>query len=501
MSEIRRLKHSNKFLKFNGMMIGSISPTPPVSSDISYGRIYNYYAIDDSTNNDGFIEGYTVPTVTELQDLRAYISTNYGSSHRLHLCAKNQEQNLLFPEFSSNEHPRWDYNTTIHNADTVGLSFLPASNRNNLGVFSKTIGAEGFMWSSTSVSETNANYFGMSNNSNIGNISKNWGFSIRLLRNLTTAEINANYTDGAVLGTVSDADGNNYTVVKISDKAWLKSNLLTTKYSNGVSISKVTDDTSWANQTSGAWCDYENDERWTFNPSIIDLDFKPNYGRLYNVFAFSGGNPLVIDNEDRSYRVPINTEYSALFSYISSEGGNGRWLKSTRQQPLKQSRWNYDAVAGGLNNYGFNALPSGRRNANGAYINLGLYNNTWTSTPSSGRQVFIYMGYNQSNFTIDNNGYVEMGHALRLMCDLKGTESSLSDGTIITTVNDADNNTYNVIKIGSNGWIDSNLKTTKYANGDNIPNPISNQDWNDAGIAQIAAQSAFDQENVGLYFV
>ena len=48
-----------------------------------------------------------------------------------------------------------------------------------------------------------------------------------------------------------------------------------------------------------------------------------------------------------------------------------------------------------------------------------------------------------------------------------------SDGT----VTDIDGNIYNYITIGNQTWMQENLKTTKYRNGDALPNVTTNGDW------------------------
>jgi uncharacterized protein (TIGR02145 family) len=44
-------------------------------------------------------------------------------------------------------------------------------------------------------------------------------------------------------------------------------------------------------------------------------------------------------------------------------------------------------------------------------------------------------------------------------------------------ISDMDGNTYNAVSIGTQIWMNENLKTTKYRNGSTIPNIVANSDW------------------------
>ena len=46
-----------------------------------------------------------------------------------------------------------------------------------------------------------------------------------------------------------------------------------------------------------------------------------------------------------------------------------------------------------------------------------------------------------------------------------------------STVTDIDGNVYKTVTIGSQEWMVGNLKTTKYSNGDRIPNVMNANDW------------------------
>lgn len=54
---------------------------------------------------------------------------------------------------------------------------------------------------------------------------------------------------------------------------------------------------------------------------------------------------------------------------------------------------------------------------------------------------------------------------------------SLTNGLKQGSVEDIDGNTYRTVIIGNQEWMAENLNTSKYRNGDEIPNTISNQGW------------------------
>jgi len=75
-----------------------------------------------------------------------------------------------------------------------------------------------------------------------------------------------------------DMDNQSYPVVKIGNQWWMAENLKTTKYRDSTAIPNVTDNATWAYQTTGAYCWYNND---TGNKAI--------YGALYNWYSVNTG--------------------------------------------------------------------------------------------------------------------------------------------------------------------------------------------------------------------
>ncbi|NVO10837.1 MAG: PEGA domain-containing protein [Bacteroidales bacterium] len=157
---------------------------------------------------------------------------------------------------------------------------------------------------------------------------------------------------------ITDVDGNTYKTVAIGTQVWMAENLKTTKYRNGNSIPKKTDNASWANQTNGAYCWYNN-----------DISNKSTYGALYNFYA-------VVDSRNlcpSGWHVPTDTEWTTLIDYLGGESVAGDKLKSTAlwEKTNKQVS----------NNIGFSALPGGYRDCfHGSCYSIGVCGNWWSSS-------------------------------------------------------------------------------------------------------------------------
>jgi uncharacterized protein (TIGR02145 family) len=66
------------------------------------------------------------------------------------------------------------------------------------------------------------------------------------------------------------------------------------------------------------------------------------------------------------------------------------------------------------------------------------------------------------------------------------------------TVTDVDGNSYNTVQIGTQCWTQSNLKVSKYRNGDNIPTGLSNSAWQNSTSGAYAIYNN-DPQNNALY--
>lgn len=66
------------------------------------------------------------------------------------------------------------------------------------------------------------------------------------------------------------------------------------------------------------------------------------------------------------------------------------------------------------------------------------------------------------------------------------------------SVKDIDGNEYEIVKIGSQSWFKSNLKVSKYRNGDSIPTGLNNSAWESTTDGAYAVYE-YEQENDDLY--
>ncbi len=157
--------------------------------------------------------------------------------------------------------------------------------------------------------------------------------------------------------SVTDADGNVYTTVKIGDQIWMKENLKTTKYNDGTPITKYVRSihgNNWLNLNTPLalyqWADTSDLNNVHSNP--IPYDY---YGAMYNHFAIESGKLA-----PAGWRIPTGQDFLVLKNYLANNGYAGKEalaLKST-------SGW-LTFSGNGLDAVGFRGLPNGYVNTLG----------------------------------------------------------------------------------------------------------------------------------------
>jgi uncharacterized protein (TIGR02145 family) len=81
-----------------------------------------------------------------------------------------------------------------------------------------------------------------------------------------------------------------------------------------------------------------------------------------------------------------------------------------------------------------------------------------------------------------------------------GYSDTKSFQTLFETITDIDGNVYNVAKIGNQTWMVENLKTTRYRNGDPIPEVINFWDWAWLPSEAYCWNCVTDNENKGVLY-
>jgi uncharacterized protein (TIGR02145 family) len=192
-------------------------------------------------------------------------------------------------------------------------------------------------------------------------------------------------------GTVTDAEGNIYNTVKIGNQWWMSENLKTKKYTDRSSIQNITDSSGWVNNTTGAYCIYENGNTQS-----------PAPGLLYNWFALNNDAGLA----PAGWHIPTDNEWQQLEQATGMSGAeaslNG-WRGSKEGEKLKvasPSGWTIFENVWGNNEMGFTALAGGCRLPNATFGQPGLYATGfwWTFSESSPEEaLYRYLDYKNSD--------------------------------------------------------------------------------------------------------
>jgi len=197
--------------------------------------------------------------------------------------------------------------------------------------------------------------------------------------NKVTVTANFVATSGKIGSLTDSRDGKTYITVTIGEQVWMAQNL---DYLNDM--------------TSGdsSWC-YDNDP-----------DNCATYGRLYTWDAAMKACP-------NGWHLPSREEWGELAKAAGGTGtyGNG----GTAGTKLKStSGWEYNY---GTNDYGFSALPGGRRLADGSFFEgAGSDGYWWTATGGGGGAYHRVMYYYQ-DYVIDINYGTVYGHSVRCVGD------------------------------------------------------------------------------------
>jgi uncharacterized protein (TIGR02145 family) len=237
--------------------------------------------------------------------------------------------------------------------------------------------------------------------------------------------------------TLTDTrDGQTYKTVKIGKQTWMAQNL---NY-----------------QTGGSWC-YED-----------SISYCKKYGRLYVWDAAKKACPA-------GWKLPDTADWDSLGQAAGGEKkpddegmvvwyGAGKMLKS-------KSGWNNckGKCGNGTDDYGFSALPGGRRNDGGGFRDADYYGWWWTATKNDSGYVYgqSMRNYNDNVNEDEYNRY--RGFSVRCVQATAAVAAAIAvafvaESSFGTFTDERDGQTYRTVKIGRQTWMAQNINyKTRYS--------------------------------------
>jgi uncharacterized protein (TIGR02145 family) len=196
---------------------------------------------------------------------------------------------------------------------------------------------------------------------------------------------------------ITDYDGNVYDTVKIGNQVWMKQNLKTTHYNNGVPIPNVADSSVWVGLHTGARCYYNNDS----------AAYDTVYGALYNWYVIADTGKVC----PLGWHVSTNADWLATEAFLGGAGVAGGKMKEAGTL-----HWNAPNTAA-TNSSGFTALPGGALSNTGGFQYINEIGFWWTSTSYSASQVWGLYMWNQSPGVEHDPVFKNYGVSIRCVKD------------------------------------------------------------------------------------
>jgi len=190
------------------------------------------------------------------------------------------------------------------------------------------------------------------------------------------------------VATVTDIDGNSYNTVKIGNQCWMKENLRTTSYANGVSIPMGSTDSS-----TDPYCYAPNGN----NSNVSTYGYLYNWPAVMHGASSSASNPSGVQGVcPTGWHVPSDAEWTQLTNYVGSQTQYqcNNSSDNIAKALASTTGWNsssYTCSVGNnpsINNaIGFSALPAGNYHY-GNYSYFGHDASFWCATTDYGNNAY-----------------------------------------------------------------------------------------------------------------
>ena len=366
-----------------------------VSNLADYGRLYNWYAVDDARGLCP--SGWHVPTDEEFMTLEMELGMSESEANGTGWRGTDQGTQMK-TTFG------WNYDGNGSNSS--GFAGKPGGFRHYLGNFANE-GRSLSMWSSVPLGDegiTRELYYDEEQVLLDLNPHR-MGLSVRCVRDSEslalsgcTDETASNYDPEAVIedgscvygplecGGASTVtfDGYTYDLVAIGDQCWFAENLRAENYTNGDAIPANLSDSEWSSTTSGAVSVYGEDancDDYSPDGDACDPSWSLNeYGRLYNWYGVDDARGLC----PTGWHVPTDEEWMTLEMELgmSESDANSTGWRGTDQGTQMKTTYGWYGGGNGTNSSGFSGLPGGFRNTYGTFSNAGNDGYWWSSSPS-----------------------------------------------------------------------------------------------------------------------
>jgi uncharacterized protein (TIGR02145 family) len=287
------------------------------------------------------------------------------------------------------------YGETIQFSTPATLATIQTKPIENIGLYGAMSGGEvindggaaitqkGIVWGTqpnptTSLTTKTLNGAGLSNFT--ATLTQLTPGTVYHLRAYATNSVGTAYGNAITFSTleiptsITDVDGNVYSVIQIGNQFWMQENLRVSKYCNGDAIPMYMADEQWQQLTTGGWSYYDN---FSGNESV---------GKLYNFYAVTDDRNLC----PCGWHVPTDAEWTQLENHLIATGMN--FDNTTQGNKIakamaSKTMWQTSSIFGAVgfnpttnNNSNFNGLPAGRRFNTGEFVNYGSTAAWWTSS-------------------------------------------------------------------------------------------------------------------------
>ena len=247
-------------------------------------------------------------------------------------------------------------------------------------------------------------------------------------------------------GTATDQNGNSFEWINYGTQDWAIENAEVVNYRGGTPIPQVTDQTEWANLTTGAWCYFEND---------------PNKGVLYNWYAVMGIHDAASLSDatlrkefaPEGWHVPSVAEWSILVEFLISNGynydGTTTGNKIAKSMASTTGWFSFTRLGSPGDNQstnnssGFNAYPKGYRwgFVDQGFDGEGVSAVFWSTIDYSSTDAYFFDigSYREYVFTGGDFYYKVNGNSVRLVKDATSLSTKDFSNSIIIYPNPVKN--------------------------------------------------------------